>query len=124
MELINFTNIDLYFVYIYITFFKTNRDLLHALKNIVNFGKINLMNKKVSGGVVHKTPKDIKQVLISNSQLKTMWEDVTPLARNEWLCWIENAKKEETRIRRIKIMSENLTKGQRRPCCWAGCIHR
>ena len=48
-------------------------------------------------------------------------EDITPLARNEWICWIIDAKKPETRTRRINIMLDKFFKGERRPCCWAGC---
>jgi nitrite reductase/ring-hydroxylating ferredoxin subunit len=52
------------------------------------------------------------------------WEDITPLARNEWICWIESAKKAETRIRRIAWGCSSLKDGKRRPCCWPGCAHR
>lgn len=83
------------------------------------------MNKKViSGGVAHKITDDIKETLLSHSNLLAIWEDITPLARNEWICWITSAKKKETSERRIKIMEDKLKKGDRRPCCWAGCIHR
>lgn len=79
---------------------------------------------KISGGTVHKVSTDLKKLLVSKPKVLTVWEDITPLARNEWLCWIESAKKEETRDRRIRIMTENLLAGKRRPCCWAGCVHR
>ena len=49
---------------------------------------------------------------------------ITALARNEWICWVTSAKKEETRAKRIKWGCENLSAGKRRPCCWAGCPHR
>lgn len=79
---------------------------------------------KISNGTTHKIPKDLESIIISQVKLLAMWEDITPLARNEWICWIEFAKKLETRNRRIKILNENLLAGKRRPCCWAGCIHR
>ncbi len=82
------------------------------------------MSKKISNGTVHTLTKDIKDVLENTSRLTETWEDITPLARNEWICWITSAKKSETRNRRIKIMNENLLQGKRRPCCWAGCPHR
>ncbi|MEZ4103281.1 MAG: YdeI/OmpD-associated family protein [Candidatus Paceibacterota bacterium] len=82
------------------------------------------MTKKISNGVVHKVPKDLEKVFLSNPKTLITWEDITPLARNEWICWIESAKKIETRKRRIRIALENLEKGKRRPCCWAGCTHR
>jgi len=78
---------------------------------------------KISKGVVHKVPKDLEKVLTSSSVTYTAWEDITPLARNEWICWIESAKKPETRKGRIDRTYANLKAGKRRPCCWAGCPH-
>ncbi len=82
------------------------------------------MSHKIPTGVVHKVPEDLGKIILAYEKMRKAWEDITPLARNEWLCWVESAKKLETRNRRIKIMRENLTAGKRRPCCWAGCVHR
>lgn len=79
---------------------------------------------KIANGVVHTIPKDLKEALFSKIKSFNMWEDITALARNEWICWIESAKRKETREKRIQIACENLAKGKRRPCCWAGCPHR
>lgn len=76
----------------------------------------------VSAGVVHDLPEDMKSVL--SADLLDLWEDLTPLARNEWICWITDAKKQETREKRIAWMRDDLQKGKRRPCCWPGCSHR
>ncbi len=78
----------------------------------------------VSSGTVHKTPIDIRNVITSSDKIFHIWEDITPLARNEWICWITSAKKDETREKRIKVMQDKMNKGMRRPCCWAGCPHR
>lgn len=83
-----------------------------------------MQKKSISNGTVHKIPDDLKKILGSKSAVLTIWEDITPLARNEWICWITSAKKSETRERRISIMIDKFKKGARRPCCWAGCIHR
>ena len=73
-------------------------------------------------GTIHSTlPPDLKKAL---SSVRQQWQDITPLARNEFICWVENAKANETRARRIKRAVEDLAKGKRRPCCWMGCIHR
>jgi uncharacterized protein YdeI (YjbR/CyaY-like superfamily) len=80
--------------------------------------------KKPSGGVIHKLPADLKKALISTPKALTAWEDITPLARNEWICWIESAKKSETRSKRIAWGCSSLKAGKRRPCCWPGCPHR
>lgn len=85
---------------------------------------INYMATKVSGGTVHTMPRDLHTTLLADSKMLAAWEDITPLARNEFICWIENAKHIETRNRRIQRSREDLRKGERRPCCWLGCIHR
>ncbi|RJR28320.1 hypothetical protein C4564_05700 [Candidatus Microgenomates bacterium] len=73
---------------------------------------------------MHRPPHDLKAALGANKNALLAWKDITPLARNEWICWIESAKKEETRKRRIERTREDLAGGKRRPCCWAGCPHR
>ena len=83
-----------------------------------------MTKKAISNGTVHKTPADMRALLSEKPNMFAIWEDITPLARNEWICWIEDAKKSETRERRIKIMQDKFSKGDRRPCCWIGCVHR
>ena len=80
--------------------------------------------KKISGGTVHKLPPDLRKALVSSEPMRNTWEDITPLARNEWICWIISVKREETRKQHVERAREDLIKGKRRPCCWAGCIHR
>ncbi len=80
--------------------------------------------KDIPGGVVHDLPEDLKGALKANPEALLTWEDITPLARNEWICWVESAKKQETRQKRIAWGCESLSDGKRRPCCWPGCKHR
>ena len=83
------------------------------------------MNKqKVSTDFRHKMPDDITAVLNSNSDLLRLWEKLTPLARNEWICWVTIVKKKETRLQHLERLCEDLLNGKRRPCCWPGCPHR
>jgi uncharacterized protein YdeI (YjbR/CyaY-like superfamily) len=82
------------------------------------------MDTKVPGGVAHRVPADFRKALLASADALETWRDITPLARNEWICWIDSAKKGETRARRIPWGIEELEKGKRRPCCWAGCPHR
>lgn len=74
--------------------------------------------------LVHIMPPDLKKALLADDESVTAWNTITPLARNEWVCWVENAKLIETRNRRIKRTHDELIEGKRRPCCWIGCIHR
>lgn len=84
-----------------------------------------MTNKKISGGVAHKTPSDLRKFLLAaDKKVLEIWQDITPLARNEWICWVSSAKKEETRIKRINQAGDMLAKDKRRPCCWPGCPHR
>ena len=83
-----------------------------------------MTNKKIATGVVHEIPADLKRALFAEPKALAIWEDITPLARNEWICWVISAKQSETRIRRIKVGLSKLKSGTRRPCCWAGCPHR
>jgi hypothetical protein len=87
-------------------------------------GSSSMAKKKISSGVVHRLPADLRRALLSDPKALTVWEDITPLARNEWICWIESAKKAETRSRRIEWGCSTLKEGKRRPCCWPGCSHR
>lgn len=80
--------------------------------------------RQIPGGVVHDLPEDLEEALKAHRAALATWEDITPLARNEWICWIESAKKLETRHKRIEWGCESLTEGKRRPCCWPGCPHR
>jgi uncharacterized protein YdeI (YjbR/CyaY-like superfamily) len=81
-------------------------------------------DRHIPGGVVHDLPDDLKRALELDQQALLTWQDITPLARNEWICWIESAKKSETRQKRVDWGRSNLRDGKRRPCCWPGCPHR
>jgi Bacteriocin-protection, YdeI or OmpD-Associated len=83
-----------------------------------------MSRQRVPGGVVHKLPEDLREALVANTTALDAWRDITPLARNEFICWVEDAKQETTRERRIRRTQEELEEGQRRPCCWPGCTHR
>jgi len=78
----------------------------------------------IAGGLVHDLPDDLRQELLAHPEALATWQDITPLARNEWICWVESAKKAETRQKRIAWGCESLSEGKRRPCCWPGCKHR
>jgi uncharacterized protein YdeI (YjbR/CyaY-like superfamily) len=81
-------------------------------------------NIAISAGVVHEMPSDLKEALMSDESALERWEDLTPLARNEWICWVISTKKPETREKHINRTVSELMQGMRRPCCWMGCNHR
>ena len=82
------------------------------------------MSTAIASGTVHRMPTDFRTAIAGNAKVRGVWADITPLARNEWICWVTSAKKEETREKRIKVGLDKMRKGMRRPCCWAGCPHR
>lgn len=78
----------------------------------------------VAGGVVHEVPVDLQRALGGDNEALIRWEGLTPLARNEWICWVTFVKKEETRNEHVRRVVAELKEGVGRPCCWIGCIHR
>src|SRR5579862_2631864 len=80
--------------------------------------------KNISGGVAHKVPPDLHKALAADNKALAIWEDLTPLARNEWICWVTFVKKDETRKDHVRRVISELKEGMRRPCCWLGCPHR
>lgn len=82
------------------------------------------MTTPILGGTVHALPADLKNAIAKDAKVRALWTDITPLARNEWICWVTSGKKAETRDIRIKKGLSKMRSGMRRPCCWAGCPHR
>lgn len=80
--------------------------------------------KQLAAGTVHKLPPDFREAINLTPKVLQLWQAITPLARNEWICWVEEAKKAETRQRRIEVGLSKMSSGMRRPCCWVGCPHR
>lgn len=83
-----------------------------------------MIKRGIAGGTVHTMPDDFRKAITTVPGVQTLWQDITPLARNEWICWVTSGKKVETRDIRIKKAISKLKGGMRRPCCWAGCMHR
>jgi len=80
--------------------------------------------KIIAEGVVHEVPDDLRKALVSNQDVLEKWNNLTALARNEWICWTTIVKKPETRKEHIKRLCAELLEGKHRPCCWSGCPHR
>lgn len=80
--------------------------------------------QELAEGTAHKIPADLKKALLASNKALTQWQDITPLARNEWICWTVTVKQQKTRDEHVKRAIEELAEGKRRPCCWVGCIHR
>ncbi len=79
---------------------------------------------KIATGTTHKIPADLQRALALDKAAIVAWEGITPLSRNEWICWTISVKKPETRRAHIERTVKELKEGKRRPCCWIGCVHR
>ena len=82
-----------------------------------------MTKKEIAQGTIHKVPVDLQKVLASKSKVLLKWNDLTPLARNEWICWTTIVKNLETRKKHIARLCLDIPNGKRRPCCWPGCPH-
>jgi uncharacterized protein YdeI (YjbR/CyaY-like superfamily) len=72
----------------------------------------------------HEMPGELQAILIRDPALATKWNDLTDLARNEWICWMTSPKRQETRDAHLVRLREDVLSGKKRPCCWPGCPHR
>jgi|SRR5579859_5335521 len=75
--------------------------------------------KQVTEDSGPKLPTDLSQALTTTPTAQASWEDITTIARMDWISWIDSAKQPETRKRRIKNACEMLASGKRRPCCYS-----
>jgi len=82
------------------------------------------MKDKLAGGTVHPLPSDLQKALLAAPATVAVWQSLTPLARNEWICWTMDVKQQKTRDEHVQRVVKELQEGKRRPCCWIGCIHR
>ncbi|HLC70178.1 MAG TPA: YdeI/OmpD-associated family protein [Patescibacteria group bacterium] len=84
----------------------------------------NKTKKTIATGVIHKVPDDLKETLVAKPAVLEKWNSLSPLARNEWICWVTIVKKNEIRKEHLIRLCEDLQMGKKRPCCWPGCPHR
>ncbi|HVW82610.1 MAG TPA: YdeI/OmpD-associated family protein [Candidatus Paceibacterota bacterium] len=82
------------------------------------------MAGKILGGTAHQLPADLRKALAADKKSLARWESLTPLARNEWICWAISPKTPEKREEHVGRVASELKEGMRRPCCWYGCTHR
>lgn len=83
-----------------------------------------MATRGLAHGTVHKLPADFRKAIAADGTARGLWADITPLARNEWICWVTSPKQEATRQKRIAVGIDKMRNGMRRPCCWPGCPHR
>jgi uncharacterized protein YdeI (YjbR/CyaY-like superfamily) len=81
---------------------------------------MNKMNPKPAGEESEPSvPTDLRKALAAAPTAKAQWRDLTPIARRDFISWIDSAKQPETRRRRIERACSMLAAGKRRPCCFS-----
>ncbi len=66
-----------------------------------------------------EVPDDLAGALGSApARIREVWEDITPMARWDWIRWIGATRNPQTRQRRVDVAIDKLTAGKRRPCCF------
>lgn len=65
-----------------------------------------------------EVPQDFREALDGAPDIAETWEDITPMARWEWVRWIGATKSAATRQRRVEVGIDKLRNGKRRPCCF------
>jgi hypothetical protein len=65
-----------------------------------------------------EVPGDLKDALRTSPKAEALWNDITPMARWDWIRWIRAVKSAETRQKHIEVAMDKLNKGMRRPCCF------
>ncbi len=81
---------------------------------------MNKMNSKPAGEESEpRVPTDLRKALAAAPMANAQWRDLTPIARRDFISWIDSAKQSETRKRRIEKACSMLAAGKRRPCCYS-----
>jgi uncharacterized protein YdeI (YjbR/CyaY-like superfamily) len=80
---------------------------------------MNKINSNSAADSEPRVPTDLRKALAAAPKAKAQWNDLTPIARRDFISWIESAKQPETRKRRIEKACSMLAAGKRRPCCYS-----
>ena len=65
-----------------------------------------------------EVPADLKKALSGDTEITEMWQDITPMARWEWVRWVNSTNNADTRRRRVEVTIGKMHSGKRRPCCF------
>jgi len=68
---------------------------------------------------MENVPADLRRVLAATPKAGVVWSGLTSVARRDFVSWIESAKQDATRKRRVESVPSRLAAGKRRPCCYA-----
>lgn len=97
--------------------FSPDKKLLDEAKASVN-DTVQVSLAPTKEWIEPEVPEDVKKALVTSSKAESLWKDITPMARWDWIRWIRAVKTPETRQKHIEVMLDKLNKGMRRPCCF------
>jgi len=90
----------------------------HGVGSLAEGATVSVELKPRSDWPEPQLPDDFATALAAASDLGGVWGDITPMARWEWVRWINATKNSETRQRRVEVSISKLRAGKRRPCCF------
>ena len=97
---------------------KVNRTL-HGLVGAGGGEKATIEIEPVKEWPEPSVPQDLKAALLAAPQeIQEMWKDITPMARWEWVRWVNETRNTATRKRRVEVTISKMQHGKRRPCCF------
>lgn len=97
--------------------FKINPTTLQSIKAKAG-DKVKITFEPVSDWPEPEIPNDLKTALSNNLQARNIWLSTTPIARWDWIRWINSTKNTDTRKKRIETACSKLKSGMKRPCCF------
>jgi len=97
--------------------FRPSNQLLKEAK-ASSGGEIKVMLEPTKDWIEPEVPEDLEKALKKSQKAQDLWNDITPLARWDWIRWIRAVKTPETRRKHIDVALDKLNKGMRRPCCF------
>jgi len=97
--------------------FRPNEDLLKKA-GVKSGDSVEVEIETTKDWIEPEIPEDMKKALKSSPKAETLFSDITPMARWDWLRWVRAVQTSETREKHLDVMLYKLNKGMRRPCCF------
>jgi hypothetical protein len=97
--------------------FKPNKNLLEQAHTKAG-DTVQVSLETTKEWIEPEVPVDVKKALSSSPKAESLWNDITPMARWDWVRWVRAVKTAETRQKHLEVMLDKLNKGMRRPCCF------
>jgi hypothetical protein len=102
--------------------FRVNKDMQSRVKS--NEGGVAVIEiEPINAWSDPELPADIQDALAADPKAHALWRDITPMARWDWIRWVDSVKLIETRNERPARLCSMLRSGKRRPCCFNRALY-